>query len=1286
MKKKIIFIGLLLLLITYAIFGIISYADDGKIYVNLTEGNLNNIGYAIGNPKYSGAVKIWYLKTYNSTDETSVSIKERNLYCIKANYGDTWNTSNQDIVTYNLEYDLQAQREEILNKLVTGNAANTIVKDLLNPNKESYRQLLWILDNSYIAGQTDKAEYLAKIGIVKNTKYNIYEYNPIEGYDYTNLTTNVEGEYSYLLTDDDINAIQKAVIWYYTNYKLDGDTTFNKKDNIDWLTITSDNGENYSILSDLNKFTSTEGKDREEQARILYNYLIDAAENNKGQYTAGNNYTLPTNSVNVNTEGLIKDSNNIYKIGAQIIDGNIITGPIKINKNNNGEYEIALKVTDTNGEEITSSNYEFTDSTGAKLQNTALEDLVGRTEGFYIKVNTKITEQVNIKIDITTEKTEKKLWLSGTETTEKITLNPEQPVVEVTRTKETKTVQFVTNIIRTEKIFDLALRKYIVKINNTELSQLQLPQRTPTITNTTYKHRKDPVSVEVGDIVTYNITVYNEGDKAGYASQVIDQLPAGLIYNSANSVVSKDTTGADKNTYTVRYDTSLNQVIFNIVNTEENPAKELKAYENGNLDYETIEIKCKVVGQPKADSNNILTNVAYISAAFDTVDNTVGVDIDSKPEVSPNVSKDNMDNYTGNTRNKEDLTDSNYFYKGEEDDDDFEKIYVKTFDLSLRKFLTQVQDNKITGREPVVDVSPLVDKTGTTAIYKHSKKPIDVKVGDTVIYTIRVYNEGEISGFASEVKDYLPPHLQFAENSAINTRYGWAISKDGRIATTTYLSDKEISKFNGTELDYEDIQIECKILSNVKTSEKITNIAEISGYKYGDTVLTDDIDSKSDSMKDIIPTDDKLPDYKVEEENKEYVPGNEDDDDFEKVFVKQFDLSLRKFITQVQNTEVTSRVPQVKIQNGKITYEHAKDPLIVHVGDRIIYTLRIYNEGQINGYASEISDDIPEYLEYLPEDTTNVDYMWKMYDENGNETEKLEDAVKVKTQYLSKDNNKDNLLEAFDGSEVSYKDIKIAFKVKDPNSNEYIITNHAQISDDTDEDGKVIKDQDSETDKWNEGEDDQDIENVKVQYFDLALLKYVTKVIVVEDGVEKITETGYNGLENPEPVVKVELHRKKLQNVVVKFAYGIKIANEGDIAGYAKEITDYIPQGLKFVAEDNPAWKDEGNSVISTKQLEETLLQPGESATVEVILTWINGEDNLMEKINTAEISIDENEYGVPDKDSTPDNKKDGEDDIDIAKVILAISTGAAKTYFTLAIGLLLILAVGIFLIKRFVI
>ena len=170
-----------------------------------------------------------------------------------------------------------------------------------------------------------------------------------------------------------------------------------------------------------------------------------------------------------------------------------------------------------------------------------------------------------------------------------------------------------------------------------------------------------------------------------------------------------------------------------------------------------------------------------------------------------------------------------------------------------------------------------------------------------------------------------------------------------------------------------------------------------------------------------------------------------------------------------------------------------------------------------------------------------------------------------------------------------------------------------------------------------------------------------------------------------EPPVKVEIHRNDLNKVTVKFRFSIRVTNEGDIAGYAKEITDYVPEGLKFVAEDNPGWTDEGNNVISTRLLENTLLQPGESAEVSVLLTWINGQDNMGLKTNTAEISEDDNDKDVPDRDSTPDNQKPGEDDIDDAPVILSVSTGQVRIYYTLGFMILITIGGGVFLIKKFV-
>ena len=206
---------------------------------------------------------------------------------------------------------------------------------------------------------------------------------------------------------------------------------------------------------------------------------------------------------------------------------------------------------------------------------------------------------------------------------------------------------------------------------------------------------------------------------------------------------------------------------------------------------------------------------------------------------------------------------------------------------------------------------------------------------------------------------------------------------------------------------------------------------------------------------------------------------------------------------------------------------------------------------------------------------------------------------------------------------------------------------------------------------------------VKNSYFDLALRKWVTQAIVTENGQTVVTETGHKAEDNPEDVVKVDLRKSKLNDVTVKFKYSIRITNEGEIAGEATEIRDDIPKGLKFVAEDNPDWREENGQIVTDK-LAGTTLKSGESAEVEIILTWINSEDNLGVLINTAEINKDHNEYGVPDRDSTPGNNVPGEDDIDDAPVMVTVKTGnEIALYISLTLGTAMILVVGIVMIKK---
>ena len=837
------------------------------------------------------------------------------------------------------------------------------------------------------------------------------------------------------------------------------------------------------------------------------------------------------------------------------------------------------------------------------------------------------------------------------------------------------------------KEFDLALRKFITKLNDEEITS-RIPQpdvsklADGTATTATYNHPKTPISVAIGDVVEYTIRVYNEAEVDGYVEEITDHLPDQLEFVTENEINTK---------YGWVVDSTNSKIIRTNYLSKAKEASEgankIKAFDGTKLDYKDVKVVCKVVSTDPMPTK--ITNIADITKFTDGNGNKV-TDRDSQ-ENNVNIPSD-LPGYKDDEIGKD-------YVPGQQDDDDFEKLKIKEFDLALRKFITKVNNTEIKSRIPQVDTTPLKNGTGTTAIYNHSKEPVKVSLGAVVEYTIRVYNEGQVDGYVEEIKDHLPDQLEFIKDNETNKKYGWTVdSTDSKVIKTSYLSkanekvagENKIPAFDGTTLSYKEVKVACKVVSTDPMPSKITNLADISDFTDGEGNKVTDRDSKEDNVK--IPED--RPGYKDDESKKDYVPGQEDDDDFEKVTLVKFDLSLRKFITAVNNTEITSRIPQVDvtpIKDGSSTtakYDHPKDPVLVSNGNIVTYTIRVFNEGEMDGYASEIKDDMPQGLKFLTDNKTNIEYRWKMLDKDGKETENLDEAVSIVTDYLSKEQEKTagaNLLKAFDGEKLDYRDVKVAFEVTEPNTSDRILINQAQISKDSDKDGNDVTDQDSVPDKWNEGEDDQDIEKVKVQYFDLSLRKWVTQAIVTENGEDKIIESGHKAEDDPEDVVKVDLKKSKINKVTIKFRYKIRVKNEGNIAGYAKELKDYIPTGLKFVPEDNPLWKQIDEKTITTDQTKDILLQPGDTTEVEVVLTWINDSENFGVMDNWAEISKDHNDFNSPDIDSTPDNNKKGEDDIDDAPVSVGVQTGQIKTFTTISLAVLVILSSGVVLIKKFV-
>ena len=852
------------------------------------------------------------------------------------------------------------------------------------------------------------------------------------------------------------------------------------------------------------------------------------------------------------------------------------------------------------------------------------------------------------------------------------------------------------------KEFDLALRKFIIGIRTSAGTVKKVASREPVITaqalddlatgRTEFKttavktHTKNPLQVETGDIVTYTIRVYNEGDIDGYVREISDYLPAGLELTENSKINQVNAWTKDGKTLKSQFH-----------------AKDLiKAFDKNTktLSYVDFQVECTVLNTANLTAKD-LTNVAEITSQ----EPREGVQVRDRDSIPKNLTKEQITNYNPGTSERG---------KGYEDDDDYEplKPVEKEFDLALRKFITAVNGTEITSRIPDVDVTPLVNKTDTTAIYRHSKEPVKIKLSDIVTYTIRVYNEGDIDGYADEIVDHLPEYLEYIDND-FNKQYGWQLDSSdntGRTIKTKYLSEQTnkaniIKKFDGKTLDYKELKIQTRIKSGVKPTKYLTDIAEIT-ESHNEFKIPD----RDNYKKVVLPkTSDEFSEYRGHNSNKKdlsdkryYYKGQEDDDDFEKVVVEgEFDLALRKFITKVNEEAITNRIPQVDTSkfgtigaDGKpvttMTYNHTKEPLLVNTTDIVTYTIRVYNEGEVNGYASEVKDDIPEGLEFLPENATNKEYRWQLLDKDGKVTTNIKEAVSIVTDYLSKEQEKtsgSNLLKAYDKATMEtpdYKDVKIAFKVTEPQTSDRILINKAQISKHHDEFGKEVKDRDSTPNKWNEGEDDQDIEKVRVRYFDLSLRKWVTQVIVIEDGKQKVKDTGHYAEQDPEPVVKVEVNKKRLKNTVVKFRYSIRVKNEGEIEGYAKEISDYIPSGLKFNKADNPDWTEKNGKIVTTK-LKDTLLKPGETAEVTVLLTWINGEENMKVMTNTAEISEDYNKYHTPDRDSTPNNRKKGEDDQDDAPVTVTTVSGSAPVYIGIATAGIAIIAIGGILVKRYV-
>ena len=603
------------------------------------------------------------------------------------------------------------------------------------------------------------------------------------------------------------------------------------------------------------------------------------------------------------------------------------------------------------------------------------------------------------------------------------------------------------------------------------------------------------------------------------------------------------------------------------------------------------------------------------------------------------------------------------------------QIENEFFDLALKQYVTDVNGTEITSRKPEVTVTKeFNDGDATTAEYKQVKDAQRAYAGQEVIYTIEVFNEGIIDGYAEEIVQHLPEGLEFVDDE-LNKSFGWEYDKANNQVVTKVLSkeaneDNFIPAYNKETqiISSKKIQLKLKVSDNVKLKTKLTTIAEITASLAKDRKETLDRDSN-----DLVamPETEKLA---------EYTENQEDDDDFEKLIIEEFDLAPVKYIKSVNGKDCDERWAKLQLdperageyKNGVFNgfkYKSDNEMLKLKQNDIVVYGINVYNEGSVKAYAKEVKDTIPSGLVFIKDSEINKKYGWKMLDSDGNVTDDVNKAVCVVTDYLANDAINELSIEN-NTVNVDNKTVEVEFKIAEPNTEDRIIENKAEVSEHDDDQGINPKDRDPEERLQ------ENIEKVYVKIFDLELEQVISSIEVTNTKTNEKTVTNSDEIRK---LAKVDIAKSKLKDMNIKVEYTITIKNNGETAGYASEITDYIPEGFTFDSNSNPNWV-QNNGYITTNALADEIINPNETKEVKLILEWNNSE--IGQKTNISEISkhADENKNSdVVDIDSTPNNKVETEDDLDLTNIILTVKTGSEEiTIILTALGFMAIVSLGI--------
>lgn len=205
----------------------------------------------------------------------------------------------------------------------------------------------------------------------------------------------------------------------------------------------------------------------------------------------------------------------------------------------------------------------------------------------------------------------------------------------------------------------------------------------------------------------------------------------------------------------------------------------------------------------------------------------------------------------------------------------------------------------------------------------------------------------------------------------------------------------------------------------------------------------------------------------------------------------------------------------------------------------------------------------------------------------------------------------------------------------------------------------------------NSGISNIDVGFIKNAKFDLSLNKQISSITVSNSKGTKTTNY------KDKNFAKIDLVAKYMNNTNLIIKYKFTIKNEGEVIGYVNRLTDNLPSGLEFPSELNEKWYKDDNGDLHTNSLSGIEIQPGESKTIELILTKKTTESTTGTFTNNAELSKISNIEAIQEKEGETKNNKSSVD------LVISIKTGSVIMYIGITLLCLSIIGLGIFIIKN---